>query len=83
MRYALISALALCAVVAQAIPQAAPKRKIPCKTPENAASCYWTRGPSRNLRWQPILAAMEDRDETNVGNSQWTTSDRSIGQRAS
>jgi hypothetical protein len=44
MRYALISALALCAVVAQAIPQAAPKRKIPCKTPENAASCYWTRG---------------------------------------
>jgi hypothetical protein len=44
MRYALISALALCPVVAQAIPQAAPKRKIPCKTPENASSCYWTHG---------------------------------------
>jgi hypothetical protein len=44
MRYALISALALCAVAAQAIPQATAKRKIPCKTPENAASCYWTHG---------------------------------------
>jgi hypothetical protein len=44
MRYALISMLALCAIAAQAIPQAAAKRKIPCKTPEIAASCYWTRG---------------------------------------
>ena len=44
MRYALISALALCAAAAQAIPQATGKRKIPCKTPENAASCYWTHG---------------------------------------
>lgn len=44
MRYAVIAALALCALAAQAIPQAAPKRKIPCKTPENAASCFWTRG---------------------------------------
>jgi len=44
MRYALISALALCAVAAQAIPQKTAVRKIPCKTPENAASCYWTRG---------------------------------------
>jgi hypothetical protein len=44
MRYALISALALCAVAAQAIPQKTEKRKIPCKTPENAASCYWTHG---------------------------------------
>jgi hypothetical protein len=25
-------------------PQEAPKRKIPCKTPENASMCYWTRG---------------------------------------
>ena len=25
-------------------PQRAPKRKIICKTPEIAASCYWTRG---------------------------------------
>jgi hypothetical protein len=44
MRYALISALALCALAAQALPQATAKRKIPCKTPENAAFCYWTRG---------------------------------------
>jgi hypothetical protein len=44
MRYALIAALALCAVASQAIPQSTPKRKIPCKTPENAASCYWTHG---------------------------------------
>src|SRR5438105_15763710 len=44
MRYALIAVLALCAVVAQAIPQAAAKRKIPCKTPENAASCYRAHG---------------------------------------
>ena len=44
MRYALIAALALCAIAAQAVPQNAAKRKIPCKTPENAASCYWTRG---------------------------------------
>lgn len=44
MRYALIAVLALCAFAAEAIPQAAPKRKISCKTPENAASCYWTHG---------------------------------------
>ena len=31
----------------QATPQAAapqPQRNIPCKTPENASMCYWTRG---------------------------------------
>lgn len=44
MRYAMIAALAVCAVAAQALPQATQKRKIPCKTPENATSCYWTRG---------------------------------------
>ena len=44
MRYALILALALAAVAAQALPQQPEKRKIPCKTPENAATCYWTRG---------------------------------------
>jgi hypothetical protein len=44
MRYALISGLTLCALAAQAIPQATAKRKIPCKTPENADSCYWTHG---------------------------------------
>jgi hypothetical protein len=44
MRCMLIAALALCAAAAQAIPQAVPERKISCKTPENASSCYWTRG---------------------------------------
>ena len=44
MRYALIAGLALCAVGAQALPQSAPTRNIPCKTPENVASCYWTHG---------------------------------------
>ena len=31
---------------AQVAPQqnAAPQRRIPCKTPENASMCYWTRG---------------------------------------
>lgn len=35
------------ALGAQAVPQSAapqPQRKIPCKTPENASMCYWTRG---------------------------------------
>jgi hypothetical protein len=44
MRYVLIGALALSTVVAQAIPQTTARRKSPCKTPENAASCYWTHG---------------------------------------
>ena len=45
MRYALIAALALCAIATQALPQQSTlKRKISCKTPENAASCYWTHG---------------------------------------
>jgi hypothetical protein len=32
------------ALWAQAVPQSAPKRRIPCKTTENASSCYWTHG---------------------------------------
>jgi len=44
MRYAFVAALTLCALAALAVPQNTAKRKIPCKTPENAASCYWTRG---------------------------------------
>ena len=55
MRYALISALALCAVAAQAIPQAAPKRTIPCKAPENAASCYWTHARLSLYNGNPSL----------------------------
>src|SRR5260370_35508035 len=44
MRHPLILVFVLCSVVARAIHQAPPKRKIPCKTPENTASCYWTHG---------------------------------------
>ena len=39
-----MSAFVLCALGAQAVPQDTAKRKIPCKTPENAALCYWTHG---------------------------------------
>jgi hypothetical protein len=47
-RHASVVALALAfALWAQAIPQSSPKRRIPCKTQENAASCYWTRGRIR------------------------------------
>ena len=49
MRCSLIAALLMCALGVQAVPQsapqtAAPQRKIPCKTAENASMCYWTRG---------------------------------------
>jgi|ERR1700674_532126 hypothetical protein len=44
MRYALVPALIFCALITQAIPQKTAKRKIPCETAENTASCYWTRG---------------------------------------
>jgi len=52
MRRALLTAVQLClAFGAHAIPQGAPQalvpqsqRTIPCKTPENASMCYWTRG---------------------------------------
>jgi hypothetical protein len=53
MRYLALSAIVLCALAAQALPQksAAPAtpqktstRKITCKTDENASICYWTHG---------------------------------------
>ena len=60
MRYALFAVLVACALGVQAFPQqrgdaqapdppaqaaaTQPQRKIPCKTPENASMCYWTRG---------------------------------------
>jgi hypothetical protein len=60
MRYALFAVLLACALGVQAFPQqrgdaqapdppaqaaaTQPQRKIPCKTPENASMCYWTRG---------------------------------------
>jgi len=31
----------------------APKRRIPCKTPANANSCYWTRGRLRESNGTP------------------------------
>jgi len=50
-----VTALLALALGAQAVPQdsppaaaptqdASPQRTIPCKTPENASMCYWTRG---------------------------------------
>ena len=53
-----VTVLLALALGAQAIPQtdpqsaappqsASPQRKIPCKTPENASMCYWTRGRLR------------------------------------
>ena len=56
MRYALLLPMIAVALAAQAVPgqrapqsaasepAPAPQRKIPCKTPENASMCYWTRG---------------------------------------
>jgi len=60
MRHALFAVLVTCALGVQAFPQqrgdaqapappeqaaaTQPQRKIPCKTPENASMCYWTRG---------------------------------------
>jgi hypothetical protein len=34
---------------------AVPARKIPCKTPEIAAECYWTRGRLANYNGTPTL----------------------------
>jgi hypothetical protein len=46
MRYALLAVtIVLAATIAAAVPQPqASPRKIPCKTPENASLCIWTRG---------------------------------------
>ncbi|SRR5580692_4057581 len=45
MRYVFAAAaLLLLATLAQAVPQSPPKRRVPCKTPENASECYWTHG---------------------------------------
>jgi hypothetical protein len=55
MRRYLLSVSILFALAAQAVPQAstpargtAARRKIPCKTPKIAPSCYWTHG---RLQW--------------------------------
>jgi|HubBroStandDraft_6_1064221.scaffolds.fasta_scaffold268306_2 hypothetical protein len=60
MRYVNVSILILCALGAQAVLQAvapdkAPqrRRKIECKTAENAATCYWTRGRLNSWNGEP------------------------------
>jgi hypothetical protein len=40
----LVTLLAAGCLLVSGAPQRAPKRKIACKTPENAASCYWAHG---------------------------------------
>jgi hypothetical protein len=40
----LITAVFSAALCMQAVPQNAPKRRIPCKTSQNTSECYWTRG---------------------------------------
>ena len=40
----LIASVLVLAFWAQAVPQSSPKHRIPCKTPQNASECYWTRG---------------------------------------
>jgi hypothetical protein len=37
-------AILFAALWVQALPQKPEKRRIPCKTAENASECYWTRG---------------------------------------
>lgn len=36
-------------------PQKIPKRKIACKTPENATTCYWAHGRLANYNGTPTL----------------------------
>jgi len=53
----LASALAVPALLArpQEVPQNSTERKIPCKTPENASMCYWTRGRLSVYNGNPSL----------------------------
>jgi hypothetical protein len=48
-------ALFLFALWAEALPQKTAQRKIPCKTPEIAASCYWTHGRLRLYEGNPAF----------------------------
>jgi hypothetical protein len=43
-RVAISLALAASAICGSATPQRLPKRKISCKTPDNAPTCYWMHG---------------------------------------
>jgi hypothetical protein len=42
--YAVTFGMIMLVSVLSAPSQATPKRKTPCKTPENAKACYWTHG---------------------------------------
>ena len=54
MLHASVVALVLAfAFWAQAVPQNGPKRKIPCKTAENAATCFWTHGRLQEYEGTP------------------------------
>ena len=53
----LISALAICAIAAQGLPQQTTKRNIPCKTPENALPATGTHGRLSIYNW--ILSHFE------------------------
>ena len=49
----LVIAILSAALCLEALPQRPSKRKVPCKTPENAASCYWTRGRLQEYEGTP------------------------------
>jgi len=44
MRYAIMMGFVLLVPGILAVPQGTAQRKVPCKTPEIAPMCYWTRG---------------------------------------
>ena len=46
-------AVLLFALWTQAVPRSSPKRRIPCKTPENATSCRWTHGRLQEYEGTP------------------------------
>jgi hypothetical protein len=50
-----LSMLLALALTVSGAPQREPKRKIACKTPENAASCCWTHGRLANYNGTPTL----------------------------
>lgn len=56
MRILVLSLIVIAATLSlSATPQRVPKRKILCKTPENAATCYWTHGRLANYNGTPTL----------------------------
>ena len=51
----LLSTLLAITLIVDGAPQRTPNRKIACKTPKNAASCYWTHGKLANYNGTPTL----------------------------